>query len=74
MNATKFEDGRLYGMLLHLGGNMWSNRPIGAPSRFKGLLAAPWQLSVPVMRPFFDQAFDQMPEAKKAMDDWLRVT
>ncbi len=42
-----------------------------APLRFKGLLAAPWQLTVPVMRPFFDQAFDQMPEARKAMDDWL---
>ena len=45
-----------------------------APSRFKGLMTAPWQLAVPVMRPFFDQAFDQMPEAKKAMDDWLRVS
>lgn len=42
-----------------------------APSRFKGLLMAPWAYTLPVMRPYFDQAFDLMPEAKEAMDAWL---
>ena len=41
-----------------------------APERFKGLMMAPWQATMAYTRPFFDQAFEYMPAAKRAMDAW----
>ncbi len=42
-----------------------------APERFKGLMMAPWVSTMAYLRPFYEQAYDLMPAAKKAMDEWI---
>jgi len=41
------------------------------PERLKGLMMAPWCQTRDFTRPYFDDAFDLMPPAKKLMDEWL---